>query len=68
MITLFLAGTDSTPPVRLYAMMRVGFTPAIDALVTLILGFSITLTVAVAWRRSAGLAGGGDYARSETAK
>lgn len=61
MITLFLAGTDSTLPVRLYAMMRVGFTPAINALVTLILGFSIILTVAVAfaWRRSAGLGGGG---------
>ncbi len=56
MITLFLAGTDATLPVRLYAMMRVGFTPEINALVALILGFSIALTVAVAWawRRNAG--------------
>ena len=54
MITLFLSGTDATLPVRLYAMMRVGFTPTINALVTLILGFSIILTVALAfaWRRN----------------
>ena len=61
MITLFLSGTDATLPVRLYAMMRVGFTPAINALVTLILAFSIVLTVvvALAWRRSAEPGGGG---------
>ena len=39
MITLFLTGTDATLPVRLYAMMRVGFTPEINALITLILVF-----------------------------
>ncbi len=57
MITLFLAGTDATLPVRLYAMMRVGFTPEINALITLILVFSIVLTVVVAfaWRRSGGI-------------
>ena len=57
MITLFLTGTDATLPVRLYAMMRVGFTPEINALITLILLFSIVLTVAVAlaWRRNSGL-------------
>lgn len=57
MITLFLAGTDATLPVRLYAMMRVGFTPEINALITLILIFSVllTLAVALAWRRQAGL-------------
>ncbi len=57
MITLFLTGTDATLPVRLYAMMRVGFTPEINALITLILVFSIVLTVAVAlaWRRGSGL-------------
>ena len=55
MITLFLSGTDATLPVRLYAMMRVGFTPEINALVTLILAFSILLTVVLAWawRRNA---------------
>ncbi len=38
-------------------MMRVGFTPEINALITLILVFSIVLTVAVAlaWRRNSGL-------------
>ena len=69
MITLFLSGTDSTLPVRLYAMMRVGFTPAINALVTLILAFSIILTVivALAWRRNARLDGSatGGYTPSE---
>lgn len=46
MITLFLVGSDGTLPIRLYAMMRVGFTPEINALVTLILVFSIALTFA----------------------
>ena len=70
MITLFLSGTGSTLPVRLYAMMRVGFTPAINALVTLILGFSIILTVAVAfaWRRNAELGGGRGHIQSETSR
>ena len=38
-------------------MMRVGFTPEINALITLILGFSIVLTAvfAFAWRRSGGI-------------
>ena len=59
MITLFLSGNDATLPVRLYAMMRVGFTPEINALITLILGFSIVLTIAVAlaWRRAGGMQG-----------
>ena len=70
MITLFLSGTNATLPVRLYAMMRVGFTPAINALVTLILAFSILLTVAVsiAWRRNAGVGASGVHAPGETAK
>ena len=68
MITLFLSGTDATLPVRLYAMMRVGFTPEINALVTLILAFSIILTVVLAWawRRNVELGGGkGSKSRSE---
>lgn len=47
-ITLFLVGDTSTLPIRLYAMMRVGFTPEINALVTLILLFSALLTVIMA--------------------
>ena len=60
MITLFLSGSDATLPIRLYAMMRVGFTPEINALITLILVFSIFLTVvfAWAWRRNVELDGG----------
>ncbi|UCH24948.1 MAG: ABC transporter permease [Trueperaceae bacterium] len=48
MITLFLVGDNATLPVRLYAMMRVGFTPEINALVTLILLFSTLLTIGIA--------------------
>ncbi len=68
MITLFLSGTESTLPVRLYAMMRVGFTPTINALVTLILGLSVLMTVAVAfaWRRN--VVTGGPGPRKETPK
>ena len=37
LITLLVTGTDSTLPMRLWAMMRLGFTPDINALVALIL-------------------------------
>jgi ABC-type spermidine/putrescine transport system permease subunit II len=47
-ITLFLVGDSNTLPIRLYAMMRVGFTPEINALVTLILLFSALLTMIMA--------------------
>jgi len=47
-ITLFLVGDTSTLPIRLYAMMRVGFTPEINALVTLVLLFSALLTLIMA--------------------
>ena len=43
MITLLLTGTQSTLPVRLWAMMRLGFTPDINALVALILLFTTVL-------------------------
>ena len=36
MITLLVTGTQCTLPVRLWAMMRLGFTPDINALVALI--------------------------------
>jgi putative spermidine/putrescine transport system permease protein/spermidine/putrescine transport system permease protein len=48
LITLFLIGDTNTLPIRLYAMMRVGFTPEINALVALILLFTTVLTVVVA--------------------
>lgn len=37
LITLLVTGTDSTLPMRLWAMMRMGFTPDINALVAIIL-------------------------------
>ena len=42
-ITTFVAGDQMTLPIRLWAMMRVGFTPEINALVTLVLLVSIVL-------------------------
>ena len=48
MISLLVTGTESTLPVRLWAMMRLGFTPDINALVTLILAFTTLLCLIVA--------------------
>jgi ABC-type spermidine/putrescine transport system permease subunit II len=50
LISTFLAGDQMTLPLRLWAMMRVGFTPEINALVTLVLLVSIALAIIVAWR------------------
>ncbi|HZT17917.1 MAG TPA: ABC transporter permease subunit [Dongiaceae bacterium] len=55
LITVFLAGDRMTLPLRLWAMMRVGFTPEINALITLVILASIGLAVGVAARlRGAG--------------
>lgn len=43
LITLLVTGTDSTLPIRLWAMMRLGFTPDINALVALILSVTMAL-------------------------
>lgn len=45
MITILVTGTDSTLPIRLWAMMRLGFTPDINALVALVLAFTTLLCV-----------------------
>lgn len=50
LISVFLAGNETTLPLRLWAMMRVGFNQEINALVTVVLVASIALTVAVAVR------------------
>lgn len=50
LITAFIAGTEMTLPIRLWSMMRVGFTPAIYALVTIIIVASAVLVVVVARR------------------
>ena len=48
MITILVTGTDSTLPIRLWAMMRLGFTPDINALVAVILGLTTILVVIAA--------------------
>ena len=47
LITLFLAGSNATLPIRLWGMMRVGFVPEINALATVILVFAMVVTFAV---------------------
>jgi putative spermidine/putrescine transport system permease protein/spermidine/putrescine transport system permease protein len=54
LVTFFLAGGDPTLPLRLWAMMRVGFSPEINALVTVVLlGTMVLATLgALSLRRS----------------
>jgi ABC-type spermidine/putrescine transport system permease subunit II len=47
LITLLVTGHDNTLPIRLWAMMRIGFTPDINALVTLILAGTTALCLLV---------------------
>ena len=62
MVTLFLSGSTSTLPIRLWAMMRLGFVPDINALATLIVllaaaaSLGIGLLQVVRERASAGRA------------
>lgn len=57
MITLLVTGTDNTLPIRLWAMMRLGFSPDINALVGIILGFTAVLCmIAVRFLLPAGAA------------
>jgi ABC-type spermidine/putrescine transport system permease subunit II len=50
LITVFVSGDKMTLPLRLWAMMRVGFTQEINALVTVVLAVSIALAVIVSLR------------------
>lgn len=50
LISVFLAGDATTLPLRLWAMMRVGFSQQINALVTIVLAISILLTIALGIR------------------
>ena len=50
LITVFVSGDVTTLPLRLWAMVRVGFSPQINALVTLVLGVSFLLAALVAVR------------------
>ncbi len=46
-VTLFLSGSDTTLPLRLWGMMRVGFVPEINALAVMILLLAACFTVAI---------------------
>ncbi len=48
LITFFLVGDGMTLPIRLWAMMRVDFTPEVNALATLVLLSSAAVTIALA--------------------
>jgi putative spermidine/putrescine transport system permease protein/spermidine/putrescine transport system permease protein len=48
MITILVTGTQNTLPIRLWAMMRLGFTPDINALVALILALTTGLVLVAA--------------------
>jgi putative spermidine/putrescine transport system permease protein/spermidine/putrescine transport system permease protein len=48
MITLLVSGTQNTLPLRLWAMMRLGFTPDINALVAIILALTTVLVLVAA--------------------
>jgi putative spermidine/putrescine transport system permease protein/spermidine/putrescine transport system permease protein len=47
LITLFLASSEPTLPLRLWSMMRLGFVPEINALATLILVFAGFVTLVI---------------------
>jgi ABC-type spermidine/putrescine transport system permease subunit II len=48
MITILVTGTQNTLPLRLWAMMRLGFTPDINALVAIILALTTVLVLVAA--------------------
>jgi putative spermidine/putrescine transport system permease protein/spermidine/putrescine transport system permease protein len=48
MITILVTGTQNTLPIRLWAMMRLGFTPDINALVAIILVLTTVMVVVTA--------------------
>ncbi len=54
LISVFLAGDRMTLPLRLWAMMRVGFTQQINALVTIVLIISLILAAVAAFRLKLG--------------
>ncbi len=45
LITALVAGETTTLPLRLWAMMRVGFSPSINALVVVVIGISLVLSL-----------------------
>lgn len=45
LVSFFLVGSDMTLPIRLWSMLRVGFSPQVNAFATLILLFTALMTV-----------------------
>jgi putative spermidine/putrescine transport system permease protein len=56
LISLFLVGDQNTLPIRLWAMMRLGISPQVNAIATVVLVISLALVFFATWRmeRSAG--------------
>jgi putative spermidine/putrescine transport system permease protein/spermidine/putrescine transport system permease protein len=50
MITILVTGPDSTLPVLLWAMTRLGFPPDVNALVTLVLALTTLMCLVAAWQ------------------
>lgn len=50
MITILVTGPDSTLPVLLWAMTRLGFPPDVNALVTLVLALTTLMCLIAAWQ------------------
>lgn len=48
LITFFLAGSEATVPLRLWSMLRVGFSPEVNAFATVLLAATAVLTIAAA--------------------
>lgn len=44
-VTLFLVGDSSTLPIRLYSLMRVGISAEVNALATLVIGFTTVVAI-----------------------
>lgn len=49
-ITIFLTGTDNTLPTLLYSRMRIGFTSELNALASVLLLFTVLLTIPIVLR------------------
>lgn len=54
--TLFVYGTDRTLPIYLASKVRIGLTPAVNALGVIFITLTIAAAVLYEWRRRAGLA------------
>lgn len=53
--TLFVYGTDRTLPIYLASKVRIGLTPAVNALGVIFIALTIAAAVAYEWRRRVGL-------------